>query len=591
MLIQITDPSASGSLPLSSIAIGIDFGTTHCVAGYVHNDQVSLIPLGGHGVLLPSVVSYHHEQSFVGYEAADDPYAIYAIKRIMGRSLKEVASVLTHHPIPIAMHDDHLKLKTRQGEKYPVEVASTIFRYIKDKAGAFLNQPIKNAVVTVPAYFDDAARASIKDAATLAGLNVLRLVAEPTTAALAYGLDEGKEGIYIVYDFGGGTFDVSVLKMTQGVFQVLATGGDAFLGGDDIDALIVAFFLQDAPLSLEQRRNALFQARQVKEKLTTQLKATFESPLGDRCVLKREALDELIEPLVNRTLRITEDVLQQAGVSANDLQGIILVGGSTRIPKVQQSLSDKFNVPMYQTLNPDEVVAIGAAHQAKLLTRGGDNVLVDVTPLSLGVEMMGGIVDKIIPRNSPIPIRKAQNFTTFQDNQTGIVIHVVQGERELAKDCRSLGTVTLSGIPPMPAGMAKVKVVFALDADGLLTVSATEEHTGIAQTITVKPTYGLNAETMAEMILDSHRHAKEDMELRLLEQVRMEAKQIIQALEQALYSDSDLLSLEEIDTIRSKLTELSNLMLAENREKIRHHIDQLNQLTEDFAHKRVKKHL
>jgi molecular chaperone HscA len=591
MLIQITDPSAAKANTDATYAIGIDFGTTHCVVGLVRDDVIELIPLDGESVLLPSIVNYQTDHIYVGTKAAVEPNAIHSIKRIIGRSMGEIESILAHHPFNIVQTDQGIKLKTEMGLQDPVEVASAIFKHIKHHAETYLNQDVTDAVVTVPAYFDEAARASIKDAAMLAGLNVLRLVAEPTAAALAYGMDDAKEGIYIVYDLGGGTFDVSVLRMTHGVFQVLATGGDAFLGGDDIDSMIVDYFLPDNQLTAEQRRGALHQGRQVKERLSTQVKATFDTPLGDRCVLKRESFEGLIKPLIYKTIEITHETLQNAHVDILAIQGIILVGGSTRIPAIEAELKANFNVPIFQSLNPNEVVAMGAARQAHLLTRGGDSVLIDVSPLSLGVEMMGGIVDKIIPRNSPIPIRKAQNFTTFQDNQTGIVINVVQGERELAKDCRSLGRFILSGIPPMPAGVARVNVVFALDADGLLSVTAKEENTEMVQTVVVKPTYGLTEDAMKEMILDSHRHAQADMKKRLLNQAQTEAKQLIKVVEQALTADGDILSKEEKITIQAAAKALSDILLNEDRDLIKDSINHLNQLTTEFAHKRMQKYI
>lgn len=591
MLIQITDPSAVKTNTDVTYAIGIDFGTTHCVVGLIRNDAIELIPLDNESVLLPSIVSYQADQPYVGSKAALEPDAIHSIKRIIGRSMGEIESILAHHPFTVVQTDQGIKLNTEMGLQDPVQVASAIFKHIKHQSETYLNQDVTDAVVTVPAYFDEAARASIKDAAMLAGLNVLRLVAEPTAAALAYGMDDAKEGIYIVYDLGGGTFDVSVLRMTHGVFQVLATGGDAFLGGDDIDSLIVDYFLPDNQLTNEQRRGALYQGRQVKERLSTQVKATFDAPLGDRCVLKRESFEGLIKPLIEKTIEITHETLKNAHVDILAIQSIILVGGSTRIPAIEAELKSSFNVSIFQSLNPDEVVAMGAARQAHLLTRGGDSVLIDVSPLSLGVEMMGGIIDKIIPRNSPIPIRKAQNFTTFQDNQTGIVINVVQGERELAKDCRSLGKFVLSGIPPMPAGIAIVNVVFALDADGLLSVTAKEENTGIVQTVVVKPTYGLTEDAMKEMILDSHRHAQADMKKRLLNQAQTEAKQLIKVVEQALITDGDILSKEEKIAIQTAAKALSDVLLSDDRDHIQDSINYLNQLTTEFAHKRMQKYI
>lgn len=591
MLIQITDPSVSKADTDSMYAIGIDFGTTHCVAGLIRNNKVELIPLNGESVLLPSIVSYDVDQIFVGDAAAVVGDPIYSIKRIIGRSLVEVHAILDQHPFNVIQTEQGIKLKTAMGLQDPVQVASALFRYIKHQAELYLDQDVTEAVVTVPAYFDEVARAGIKDAARLAGLTVLRLVAEPTAAAFAYGIDDAKEGVYIVYDLGGGTFDVSVLRMTQGVFQVLATGGNAFLGGDDIDATIVDYFLSESQLTREQRRHALSHARHVKERLSTQFKATFDTPLGDRCVLKRETFEGLLQPLIFETINITRETLDQAHINLSETQGIILVGGSTRSPAIKTILSNFFNVPVFQSLNPDEVVAMGAARQAHLLTRGGDSMLIDVSPLSLGIEMMGGIVDKIIPRNSPIPIRKAQNFTTFQDNQAGIVINVVQGERELAKDCRSLGRFILSGIPPMPAGLAKVSVVFALDADGLLSVTAKEETTGIVQKVVVKPTYGLSEDAMKEMILDSHRHGQADMQRRMLAQAKTEARQLIKVVEQALIVDSDLLSKTDQVNIQAAISALSKTLLDEDLIPIKELMERLNHLTTEFAHKRLQKYL
>lgn len=586
MLFQIQDPLNQTNKPQKvPQALGIDFGTTHCVAGFVKEGKVELIPLDA-GFLLPSIVALTKDAVCVGSKAYGYPSAIYSIKRLLGQHTESRIGKFAAHTI----NADGM-IETLQGPKSALNIASIIFKHIKEKAEDYLKDVLTDVVVTVPAYFDEVSRACIKEAATLAGFTVLRLIAEPTAAALAYGLDEAKEGTYVVYDLGGGTFDVSLLRMKQGVFQVLATGGDNFLGGDDIDALIVNQFLQETILTPKQLVLARLNARIVKERLTTQVKATFDTPLGDRCVLKRENFDALITPLIDQTFQLTANVLNDAGILKSQIDGVILVGGSTRIPLIHKRFEAAFEKPIFQTLDPDCVVAMGAARQAHLLTHGGDSTLIDVTPLSLGVEMMGGIVDKIIPRNTPIPIRKGQNFTTFQDNQTGIVIHVVQGEREMAKDCRSLGQFVLSNIPPMPAGAARVKVTFALDADGLLTVTATEEVTGAVQSIDIKPTYGLSDIAMEEMILESHKNAKDDIENRLLTEVQTEAKQLIQLLQKALKEDGELLSSAQALEVRQKIEGLQAVMLTRDRENIKLHVDQLEAYVHEFVQNRITKHL
>lgn len=586
MLFQIHDPLEKKNQPEDfKIALGIDFGTTHCVAGYVKEGKVELIPLDN-GFLLPSIVAFAAESTHVGSKAYTYPSAVHSIKRVLGRHQSELVDVDLTLDI-----DESGAVETLEGSKHPIYIASLIFRHIKEKSEKHLDAVVDEVVVTVPAYFDEVARSCIKKAAELAGFSVLRLVAEPTSAALAYGLDDAKEGTYIVYDLGGGTFDVSVLRMQQGVFQVLATGGDNFLGGDDIDALIVRHFLPEAKLTQKQLILARLNARIVKERLTTQLKATFDTPLGDRCVLKRENFEALIQPLIDKTFNITATVLTEAAIETDNVDGIILVGGSSRIPLIQETFKRQFAKPIYQTLDPDCVVAMGAAQQAHLLTKGGDSTLIDVTPLSLGIEMMGGVVDKIIPRNSPIPIRKGQNFTTFKDNQTGLVINIVQGEREMAADCRSLGSFVLSNIPPMPAGAARIKVVFALDADGLLNVKATEETTGTEQFVEIKPTYGLSESAMEEMILESHKYAKEDMANRLLKESETEAKQIILAIEKGVAEDSDVLSNAELAKMKSLILALQDALLSKDRELIKSESKRVDAFASEFAQRRITKHL
>ncbi len=588
MFIQISDPLKPEIEKPTQLAIGIDFGTTHCVAAVIKNGRAETIPLNDDGTdLLPSVIKVENNKLQI---SSDRTSGVSSIKRIMGRSFKEVIAVYPSYENVIKDSDNGIKIKTDIGYKAPIELAASIFKHIKSASESHLQQAVSDAVVTVPAYFDDTARASIRDAAKLAGLNVLRLIAEPTSAALAYGLDTAAEGNYIVYDLGGGTFDVSVLNLTQGVFQVLATGGNPLLGGDDIDEIIVEHFRLTG-LTYSERKKAALSAKNVKEKLSQQLKATFESPKSDRSVLTREQLERLIFPWVTQTCDIVQNTLRNAEVTLSEIQSIILVGGSTRIPLIKQELNTTFQLPIHNNIDPDRVVALGAAHQASALKVGSDNILIDVTPLSLGVEMMGGVVEKIIHRNTPLPIQKSQDFTTFKDNQTGLVIHVLQGERELALDCRSLGKITLSGIPPMPAGMVKVRVNFMLDADGLLTVKAKEETSGVSQKIQVKPTYGLSENVMAEMILESQRLAQHDMSQRLLKQSKTVAQQLLNTTQAALQKDGDLLLKSELSTIKNALSNLTSSLQHEDRNAILVATETLNQATLEFAHKRVQKYL
>lgn len=602
-LLQISEPGQAPDPHQRRIAVGIDLGTTHSLVAAMRNGVAECLPDADGHVILPSAVRYlENDGRQIGRAAlasqAEDPQnTLVSVKRFMGRGVADIAN---RDQLPYVFVDKPgmLAIQTRVGEKSPVEVSAEILATLRFRAEDTFNDDLYGAVITVPAYFDDAQRQATKDAAQLAGINVLRLINEPTAAAIAYGLDQASEGVYAVYDLGGGTFDISILRLTRGVFEVLATGGDSALGGDDYDRALVDWVQAQTGCVIAtpaDKSNVLVAARACKEALSAADSATFEVTLSRGALshtVTRAEFEAATAALTQRTLSAVRKALRDAKLSKDDIQGVVMVGGSTRMPQVQQAVADLLGCAPLNNLNPDEVVALGAAIQANQLAGNnpdGELLLLDVIPLSLGIETMGGLVERIVPRNQTIPTAMAQDFTTYQDGQTALALHVVQGERDMVADCRSLARFELRGIPPMAAGAARIRVTFTVDADGMVSVSAVEQLSGVTANITVKPSYGLSDDQIAAMLQDSFKTAEQDIKARALVEARVDADRMWLATQSALQADGDLLSVDDRTRIDALMAATLEAKKFEDAAAIEAITEALAKGTEAFAAQRMNR--
>ncbi|MDA7751469.1 Fe-S protein assembly chaperone HscA [Methylophilaceae bacterium] len=598
-LLQISEPG-KGTLPHEHrLAVGIDLGTTNSLIASVISGKATILEDTSQTPIIPSIVHYGEQDILVGHEAEkmqllDPKNTVASVKRLMGKDIKDINP--NDFTVQLGGGDGTISIHTQQGIKNPVETSALILKNLKELSEKRLGGEIIGAVITVPAYFDDAQRQATKDAAKIAGINVLRLINEPTAAAVAYGLDKKVEGNFVIYDLGGGTFDISILRLEKGLFEVLATHGDSALGGDDFDHIVEQWMMEDLNTEIPDiKTKQLIKnlSRKIKEGLTEKGEISIDQTFADlgtiKKTLSREKFASLSAGLTNKTITCIKQALHDANLTTKDITGVVMVGGSTRMPIIQFAVEKFVGMPLLNNINPDEVVALGAAEQANILAGNTNDelLLLDVIPLSLGIETMGDIVERIIPRNSTLPVAMGQEFTTYQDGQTGMVIHVVQGERDLVKDCRSLGKFTLKGIPPMVAGAAKIRVTFQVDADGLLSVKAKELSTGIESSIEVKPSYGLEDKHIQQMLESSFSSAEEDKESRALAEIRVDGKQIIAMIESALEQDKNLLNQDEIDHIYATVHELTEALTSSDRGLIEEKTKLLNEATATFAARRM----